>query len=84
VPSDFQSVLAFETAATVDSDFPDPPDSLSGRIAIYTSGRFIWPAVREANPSFVFDPVSITTLKAKNITFEATFSGFCNHWVGRP
>ena len=43
-----------------------------------------WPAVREANPAFVFDPVAINTLKAKNITFEATFSGFGNHWVGRP
>ena len=53
-------------------------------IAIYTSGRFVWPAVREANPAFVFDPVAINTLKAKGITFEATFSGFGNQWVGRP
>jgi hypothetical protein len=64
-------------AAGVDSDFPDPPDthSLSGQIAIYTSGRFLWPQVRTANPSFVFDPVSINTLKAKNITFEAVAFG---------
>ena len=61
-------------AATVDSDFPDPADghSFNGLIAIYTSGRFIFPAVREANPSFVFDPTAINTLKAKGITFEAT------------
>ena len=29
-------------ASTVDSDFPDPPDDLSGRIAIYVSGNFSW------------------------------------------
>ena len=46
-------------AATVDSDFPDLPDSLSGRIAIFTPGRFLWPTVRNANPGFVFDPVAI-------------------------
>jgi hypothetical protein len=62
-------------AATVDSDFLDSPDSLSGQIAIYTSGRFIWPAVREANPAFVFDPVAINTLKAKGITFESDLLG---------
>jgi hypothetical protein len=65
-------------------DFPEPPDSLSGRIAIYTSGRFLWPAVRNANPGFVFDPVAINTLKTKGITFEATFSGFGNYWVREP
>jgi hypothetical protein len=32
--------------------------------------------------AFVFDPVAINTLKAKGLTFEATFSGFGNHWVG--
>jgi hypothetical protein len=40
--------------------------------------------VHEANPAFVFDPVAINTLKAKNITLEAVFSGFGNYWVGRP
>jgi hypothetical protein len=40
--------------------------------------------VRNANPAFVFDPVSINTLKAKGITFEATFSGFGNYWVREP
>jgi hypothetical protein len=68
-------------AAVVDSDFPDEPDSLSGRFAIYTSGRFLWPQVRTANPSFVFDPVSINILKAKGITFEAVATGFGNHWI---
>ena len=58
-------------AARVDSDFPEPPEELSGRIAIFTSGRLLWPVVRNANPAFVFDPVSINTLKAKGITFEA-------------
>jgi hypothetical protein len=52
-------------ATTVDSDFPEPPDSLSGRIAIYTSGRFLWSAVRAANPCFVFNPVSINTVQSR-------------------
>jgi len=37
-----------------------------------------------ANPAFVFDQVSIDLLKSKGITFEATFSGFGNYWVGWP
>jgi hypothetical protein len=49
--------------------------AFSKKFAVF-SGRFIWPAVREANPGFAFDPVEINTLKAKGITFEATFSGF--------
>jgi hypothetical protein len=53
-----------------------------GQIAIFTGGRFLWPAVRNANPAFVFDPVSINTLKAKNITFEPVFSGSGNNWIG--
>jgi hypothetical protein len=80
IASQVEGVLS----AVVDSDFPDPPDSLSGRFVMYTGGRFLWPQVRTANPAFVFDPVSINTLKAKGITFEATFSGFGNRWVGRP
>ena len=60
--------------------FPDPPEELSGEIAIYTAGRFLWPAVRAANPAFVFDPVAISTLKAKGLTFEAAY--FNNRWVG--
>jgi hypothetical protein len=49
------------------------------QIAIYTAGRFLWSAAREANPAFVFDQVSIDTLKAKGVTFEATFSGSGNY-----
>jgi hypothetical protein len=45
IATQVESVLS----ATVDSALPDPRDSLSGQIAIYTSGNFIWPAVREAN-----------------------------------
>src|SRR6516165_4869863 len=44
------------SAARVNSDFPDPRDELSGRIAIYTGGRFLWPAVPNANPPFCFRP----------------------------
>jgi hypothetical protein len=80
IASQVEGVLS----AVVDSDFPDPPESLSGRFAIYTSGRFTWPQVRTANPSFVFDPVSINTLKAKGITFEAVASGFGNQWIREP
>jgi len=78
------SQVAGVLAAVVNMDFPDPPESLSSRIAIYTSGRFLWPTVRTANPAFVFDQVSIDTLKAMGITFEVVFSGFGNHWIGRP
>ncbi|MBV8275733.1 MAG: hypothetical protein JO170_10820 [Verrucomicrobia bacterium] len=68
-------------AATVDSDFRDPPDSLSGKIVIYTAGRFLWSAVRAANPGFVLDPVAINTLKVRGLTFEAAYVN--NRWVGR-
>ena len=80
IASQVEGVLA----APVDSDFPDPPDDLSGRIAIYTAGRFFWPAVRNANPAFVFDQVSVDLLKSKGITFEPVFSGVGNTWIGRP
>jgi hypothetical protein len=84
---DQEKIFTFSSllGATVDTDrFPDPPKELSGQIAIYTSRPFLWPAVRNANPAFVFDPVSINILKAKNITFEAVFSGNGEHWIGRP
>jgi hypothetical protein len=82
IASQVEGVLA----AGVDSDFPDPADghTFNGRIAIYTSGRLLWPQVRTANPGFVFDPVSISTLKAKNITFEAVATGFGNQWILEP
>jgi hypothetical protein len=43
----------------------------------HTGGRFLWSAVR--NSGFVFDQVSVDTIKAKGITFEPVFSG-----VGNP
>ena len=49
------SRVAGVLAAVANTDFPDPPDEFSGRIAIYTGGRFLWSAVRMANPAFVFD-----------------------------
>ena len=76
IASQVEGVLA----AVVNSDFPGPPNDLSGRIAIYTGGRFLWSAVRAANPAFVFDPASINTLKAKGLTFEAAYVN--NRWVG--
>jgi hypothetical protein len=35
-----------------------------------------WPAVRNANPAFFFDPVSISTLKAKGIHYRGGFLGY--------
>jgi hypothetical protein len=35
-------------------------------------------------PVSVFDLVSIDTLKAKGITFDAAFSGVGNYWVHEP
>jgi len=40
--------------------------------------------VRNANPGFAFDQVSIDVLKSKGISFEAQFSGLGNYWVGKP
>ena len=48
----------------------------------FTDGRFLWSAVRAANPAFVFDPVAINTHRAKGITFEAVYVD--NRGVGRP
>jgi hypothetical protein len=79
------SQVAGLLAATVNTDeLPEPPWELSGRIAIYTAGRFLWRAVREANPAFIFDQVSVDLLKSRGISFEPTFSGVMNYWVGRP
>ena len=38
----------------------------------------------DANPAFVFDPVSINTLKAKGISFEAVFAGAGESWISQP
>jgi len=80
IASQVEGVLA----APVNTDFPDPPNDLSGRIAVYTGGRFLWPAVRRANPAFVFDQVSVDVLKSKGITFEAVASGSPTGWISRP
>jgi hypothetical protein len=68
-------------AWSVDSDLL-PEDGEA--VTIYTSGRFLWSAVRAANLGFVFDPVAISTLRSKGITLEPLFSGAGNRWVGRP
>ena len=46
----------------------------------FVAGVFSGLAVRNADPTFVFDPVSINTLKANGITFEPVFSGAGNRW----
>jgi hypothetical protein len=56
----------------------------NGQIAVYTNGRFLWPAIRKANPGFTFDEVSISTPRAKGITFEPVFAGAGESWIGRP
>ena len=67
---------------TLDTD--ELAEELSGRIAIFTHGRFLRSCVRAANPGFVFDEVAISTLSSKGITLESVFSGVGNHWIGRP
>jgi hypothetical protein len=74
VPNQVEGLLA----TSINSD-AQPED---GAAVVYTHGRFIWSAVRAANPGFVFDPVAINTLKAKGITFEPAWSN--THWIGRP
>jgi hypothetical protein len=52
--------------------------------AIYTGGRFNWAAVTRANPTIVFDELSISGLAARGITFEAMYSGAPNWWISLP
>jgi len=72
-------------ATRLDTDeFPveAPYTESSGRIAIYTGGEFLWPAVRNTKPGFVFDQVSIDVLKKQGITLEAAYVD--NRWARRP
>ena len=52
--------------------------------AIYTGGRFSWAAVTRANPTLIFDELSISGLAARGITFEAMYSGAPNRWISLP
>jgi len=53
-------------------------------VAIYTGGRFNWAAVTRANPTIIFDELSIAGLRAKGISFEASYSGAPNRWISLP
>lgn len=67
-------------AMTVDTDGM-PPDRA---YAIFTKGRFLWRTVTRANPALVFDELSIAGLKARQIDFEAIFSGAPEKWISLP
>jgi hypothetical protein len=45
-------------------------------------GRFLWASIKAANPSFVFDEISINTLEARGLSFEPMFTGRPNYWIG--
>jgi hypothetical protein len=79
ISSQVEGVLS---ARVYSDELPEPPEEFSAVTAIFTSGRFLWSALRRANPSFVFDPVSINTLKGNGLTFEGAYSN--NRWIGRP
>jgi hypothetical protein len=63
-----------------DSDFFGDDEA----VAIYTRGRFSWPTIVRANPTLVFDEISIAGLKARGIDFEAMFSGTPEKWWSLP
>jgi hypothetical protein len=78
LPSHAAGVLSH----TVDTDSEFFPEDHA--IAIYTRGRFNWAAVTRANPTMIFDEISIAGLKARGIDFEAVFSGAPERWISLP
>jgi hypothetical protein len=76
IPSQVRGVLP----VTIDSD--ELSEELSGRIAIFTQGRFLWAPIKAANQSFVFDEIAINTLKARGLSFEPMFTGRPDYWIG--
>jgi len=78
-PGQIRGILALD----IDSD--DCPDNYA--VTVYTKGRFGWLAICRANPDLVplMDPVSITSLAARSITFEPVASGAPSHpWISLP
>jgi hypothetical protein len=78
-PSQIHGVLSLD----IDSD--SCPDGYA--VAIFTKGRFGWRQICIANPDLVLlmDALSITSLAARQITFEAVASGVPSHpWISLP
>ena len=78
-PSQIGGVLSLG----IDSD--NCPDGHA--VAVYTKGRFGWRQICIANPDLVLlmDALSITSLAARQITFEAVASGAPSHpWISLP
>ena len=40
------------------------------------------PPIKAANQSFVFDEISVNTLKARGLSFEPMFTGRPDYWIG--
>src|SRR5215469_12465033 len=78
-PSQINGVLSLD----IDSDqWPD-----GHAVAVYTKGRFGWRQICIANPDVVLlmDGLSISSLAARSITFEAVASGAPSHpWISLP
>ena len=55
-------------------------------VAVYTKGRFGWRQICIANPDLVplLDPLSITSLAARQLTFEAVAGVPSHPWISLP
>ena len=42
----------------------------------------LWAPIKAANQSFVFDEISVNTLKARGLSFEPMFTGRPDYWIG--
>lgn len=76
VPSQAVGILAH----SVDTDLWEDGDV----VTLYVGGRFAWKAIVEANPSIVFDPLTISGLRVRGLSFEAVYSGGPNQWISLP
>jgi hypothetical protein len=75
-PSQINGVLSLD----IDSD--QCPDGYA--VAVYSEGRFAWHQICIANPDLVplMDALAITSLAARQLTFEAVASGARSHpWI---
>ena len=78
-PSQINGVLS------LDIDSGQCPDGYA--VAVYTKGRFGWRQICIADPDLVLlmDALSITSLAARQLTFEAVASGAPSHpWISLP
>jgi hypothetical protein len=78
-PSQINGVLSLD----IDSD--QCPDGYA--VAVYSKGRFLWRQICIANPVLVplMDALAITSLAARQLTFEAVASGALSWpWISLP